>query len=398
MNRTVYVDGARVVLAPAALVGQGGEAEIYDLGDGRVVKWWKPPEHPDFTGDAGAQAAAAKRIAEAPARLRALPGNLPAAVVAPCGLALSRRKDVVGYVMPKVGGEPMHALGEPRWRREHPDVDVGAILLALHDAIAGLHRRGVVIGDCNDLNILVEHGSGRDRVHLIDVDSYQLPGFPCAMFSERFVDPRLCSPAQLGAGPPARRGKRLVGSPGLPARARPGRTCSCRPMPASCASRSAAVGSSRPACSPRPRRSSARPIDSSSLDGGLDVCRARDVIRMQPRLRRPRARRHHPRGAPVPRVRAHRAVERRGQGRQPADRELLGAAPRGAVALRRRRARAAQHPVRADAARRRRRRDRGPGREPLREEHDRRPARRDRRAAIPRSRRRSICSPTACRR
>jgi hypothetical protein len=46
----------------------------------------------------------------------------------------------------------------------------------------------VVIGDCNDLNILVE---GR-RVHLIDVDSYQFGGHACAMFSERFVDPRLC--------------------------------------------------------------------------------------------------------------------------------------------------------------------------------------------------------------
>src|SRR5262249_55526915 len=78
------------------------------------------------------------------------------------------------------------------------------------------------------------------------------------------------------------------------------------------------------------------------------------------------------------RIRARRAVVRRGQGRQPADRELLGAAPRGAEPIRRRRARAAQHAVPQDAARRRRRRDRRPGCEPLREEHDRRSARRDR--------------------
>ena len=50
MSRTVWIDGARVALAPAALLGQGGEAEVYDLGDGRVLKWWKPPEHPDFDG------------------------------------------------------------------------------------------------------------------------------------------------------------------------------------------------------------------------------------------------------------------------------------------------------------------------------------------------------------
>ncbi len=201
MNRTAWIDGAKRVLAPTELVGQGGEAEIYDLGDGRVAKWWKPPTHPDFDGLPDAQAAAARRIAEAPAKLRALPGNLPSAIVVPCGLALARKSspDLVGYIMPKVAGEPLHSYGEPRWRRDHPvpGDDLVAMLLALHDSIAGLHRSGVVIGDCNDLNVLVD---GR-RVHLIDVDSYQLPGFPCSMFSERFVDPRLCNGGALPQRP-----------------------------------------------------------------------------------------------------------------------------------------------------------------------------------------------------
>ena len=34
-------------------------------------------------------------------------------------------------------------------------------------------------------------------MHLIDVDSYQFGGFTCSMFSERFVDPRLCDAQQL---------------------------------------------------------------------------------------------------------------------------------------------------------------------------------------------------------
>lgn len=192
----VYIDGARVTLTPRTLLGQGGEAEVYDLGDGRVVKWWKPPEHADFEGLPDAQAAAGRRIAEAPAKLRALPGNLPGAVVAPCGFALAAKRshEVVGYVMPKVAGTALHAFGEPKWRREHPvpGAAVVAALLGLHDAIAGLHRAGIVIGDCNDLNVLVD---GR-AVHLIDVDSYQFAGYPCSMFSERFLDPRLCD-AQL---------------------------------------------------------------------------------------------------------------------------------------------------------------------------------------------------------
>jgi len=190
-SRMVFVDGQRRALQPAMLVGQGGEAEVYDLGDGRVLKWWKPADHPDFEGLPDAQEAARRRLAEQPAKLRALPGNLPAQIVTPCGFALDRAKRCVGYLMPKVTGEPLHSYGEPRWRREHPIAgdDVVAVLLSLHDAISGLHRAGVVIGDCNDLNVLVD---GR-RVHLIDVDSYQYGGFTCPMFSERFVDPRLCA-------------------------------------------------------------------------------------------------------------------------------------------------------------------------------------------------------------
>src|SRR5262249_13013899 len=35
----------------------------------------------------------------------------------------------------------------------------------------------------------------------IDIDSYQLPGAPCLMFSERFVDPRLCDTALVPVRP-----------------------------------------------------------------------------------------------------------------------------------------------------------------------------------------------------
>ncbi len=211
MNRVVWIDGERVDLAAAALIGQGGEAEIYDLCDGRVVKWWKPADHPDFAGQPVAQAAAERRLAEAPAKLRALPAGLPASVVAPNGLALAGKRStrVVGFTMPRVTGTALLSYGEPRWRRDHPidGAELISALLALHDAIAALHRADVVIGDCNDLNVLVDLTAspsgdaavrgqapnvGRARVHLIDVDSYQLAGFPCSMFSERLLDPRLC--------------------------------------------------------------------------------------------------------------------------------------------------------------------------------------------------------------
>jgi hypothetical protein len=200
VKRLAHIDGERVDLASLPLLGQGGEAEVYDLGDGRVLKWWKPPQHPDYDGLPAAQDAAKKRIAEAATKLRALPGGLPASVIAPSTLALVKNA-VVGYVMPKIAGTALANLGEPKWRRDNPvpGADVVGTLLALHDAITGLHARGVVVGDFNDLNVLVEPSAR--RVHMIDVDSYQFGGFACPMFSERFVDPRLCDQQLMPSRP-----------------------------------------------------------------------------------------------------------------------------------------------------------------------------------------------------
>lgn len=201
MTAPLYLDGKAVRLRASALLAQGGEAEVYDLGDGNVVKLFKQPGHPDFAADAAAQQLVAQRLDEHQRKLRAFPPGLPAQVVAPERLAFADKHErtIVGYRMRKVTGEPLHHLGEPRFRRDRAlaAADVVAPLLALYDAVTALHRQGVIIGDFNDLNILVDG----DRVHLIDADSYQFAGFCCAMFSERFLDPRL---AQPGAMVPAR--------------------------------------------------------------------------------------------------------------------------------------------------------------------------------------------------
>jgi len=197
VTRHVWLDGHRVELAPAALVGQGGEAEVYDLGDGRVLKWWKPANHPDFAGDPSAAAAATRRIAEHQRKLSAFPAGLPAAVIAPGSRATAKKSSaaLVGFAMRKVDGEPLHHLGEVRWRRDRGiSLDtVTAVLRDLHATVSALHAASIVIGDFNDLNVLVDSAGG--RALLIDADSLQLPGFPCALFSHRFVDPRLCDPA-----------------------------------------------------------------------------------------------------------------------------------------------------------------------------------------------------------
>ncbi|HVV83232.1 MAG TPA: hypothetical protein VHE35_09130 [Kofleriaceae bacterium] len=190
---SVWIGSERIDVDRAPVLGQGGEAVVHDLGD-RALKLFKGPRHPDVTGDAAREAAAATRLAELDARLRDCPRPLPAAVVTPLALARAGKASgapAVGYVMAKVAGRPLHELGEPRVRKPGA-TDLPALvhaLRSLHTAVGALHAAGVVLGDFNDGNVLVDG----PRVHLLDADSFQYGRWPCTLYTERFVDPRLCA-------------------------------------------------------------------------------------------------------------------------------------------------------------------------------------------------------------
>jgi hypothetical protein len=178
------------------VLGAGGEAEVYDLGDGRALKLYKRADHPDVAGDPLREAAATARLAEAEAKLADFPRALPSTFVAPLGLARAvRGRAVIGYVMPKVAGTPMftarRAAPPPRHGRS-----ICAALVARSrrctPACRAAHAAGVIIGDFNDGNVLVDGA----RCHLIDADSLQYGAWRCAMFTDRYVDPRLCDRTQ----------------------------------------------------------------------------------------------------------------------------------------------------------------------------------------------------------
>lgn len=196
MLSTVTVDGQRFALRGLPPLGQGGEAEVFDLGDGRALKILKAPDHPDYAGLPAAQAAAAVRLAGLGDKLAAFPRRLPPRVVAPSALATAgRRGPVVGYAMPRVTGDAIAVAADPRWRRS-AGVDGNAVVAALRDlaaTLAAIHAAGTVVGDLNDQGVLVDWAAA--RAWLIDTDSFQYDRWPCTVFSERFVDPRLCDPA-----------------------------------------------------------------------------------------------------------------------------------------------------------------------------------------------------------
>ncbi|HEX5416568.1 MAG TPA: hypothetical protein VFZ25_12935, partial [Chloroflexota bacterium] len=193
----VVLEGRPRGLDASALIGQGGEAEVYDLGDGRVAKVFKGPDHLDFVDDPEGRENARRRLAEHQQKLCAFPLALPERVVQPSGLLLDvSGQTILGYVMRKVGGaDPLIVFSHVnRTGDEARANDVVATFADLHRTVTAVHQAGVVIGDFNDLNVLAVG----TRAYLIDADSLQFGPFVCHLFTDRFADPLLCSyPAPL---------------------------------------------------------------------------------------------------------------------------------------------------------------------------------------------------------
>jgi hypothetical protein len=188
----VYLRGKRIKLDPTRSLGKGGEADVFDLGGGRALKLFKSPDHPDYQGLPVEQKAAEQRIALHQKKLRAFPAGLPRQVIAPAELATDRSgRAVVGYAMEAVApAEPLVRYGEPTFRRAGvANREVVTLFRDIHTVVSRLHAAGVVIGDFNDLNVLVTTGA---QPRFIDADSFQFGPYPCAVFTERFVDPLLC--------------------------------------------------------------------------------------------------------------------------------------------------------------------------------------------------------------
>jgi hypothetical protein len=171
------------------ILGEGGEATIHDMGDGTVAKIFKRPDHPDYAASTAAQESARQRIEEHQHKLRAFPRSAPPRVVAPAVLIDDGAGQVIGYIMPRIdGAEVLLRYGERSFCDGRvSDNDVVAVFRSLHATTVAAHRAGIIIGDFNDLNVLVR---GSDA-WLIDADSMQYGAFSCRAYTERFLDPLL---------------------------------------------------------------------------------------------------------------------------------------------------------------------------------------------------------------
>lgn len=189
----VLIGKKRTRLSSSKIIGAGGEAEIYDIGGGMVAKIFKSPSHADFKGDATLEKMAESRIQEHQKKLRVWPRTLPKNVMGPEGLVTDLGgKKVLGYTMQFLQStEVLLKYGERKYRESHAieHNDVVKLFTNLHRLVTGVHAASTVIGDFNDLNVLVDKAM---QPYLVDADSMQFGGFLSRVFTARFVDPLLC--------------------------------------------------------------------------------------------------------------------------------------------------------------------------------------------------------------
>ncbi len=182
---SVYLEGRRLHLDDKLLLGEGGEGRVYRVAVGArtAVKIFHQP------------------TAARAAKLRAFGASqMPAEVIAPTGLCTDSAGAVIGYAMPALEQAfDLQRFAQRRWREGRVgNAAVLEVFAALASTIATLHTRGIVVGDLNDGNVVVTAEAARRsgeaatwRPWLIDADSMQLPGHPCTVAHERFLDPRL---------------------------------------------------------------------------------------------------------------------------------------------------------------------------------------------------------------
>ncbi len=187
---TVYLGGTQRKISPATAIGKGGEADVFRFDNQTALKLFKPPSHPDYAGQPTAQQGALERLNVHQTKLPAFPGGLPARVIAPQQLVTDKSGGIIGYTMPLLSGtEPLKRYGERSFRDGNiSEAEVLELFQDLYATVEGLHAKQVVIGDFNDLNVLVHGKEG----YFIDADSMQFGPYLCKMFSVRFADPLLC--------------------------------------------------------------------------------------------------------------------------------------------------------------------------------------------------------------
>lgn len=191
----LFINNQRLVVRDTDIIGHGNEAIVITIGGGRAAKIYKGPDHPDFQGLPNEQEGARHRLREHQTKLGNFPTRIDSSIVLPIDMVRHQDGEIRGYTMRFIANSNiLMRYTEPQFRAGVPFNTVKNVLLNLHDAVSGVHKSQIVIGDFNDRNVLVTTGG---KVWLIDADSMQYGNYFCLLYTVKFVDPLLCKPDEL---------------------------------------------------------------------------------------------------------------------------------------------------------------------------------------------------------
>ncbi len=177
----VTVGNKPVRLAQEMVIGQGGEAVIY-----------KDPSSPDTYALKIYRASDKKRERKLEAMLSA-GFTLPQSSIAPLEAVRGSKGELVGFRMRRLSARyrKLGLIFGDKFSKDHGfTAKVKANLFAaMQRDLSQIHAAGIVIGDINDGNEMVDE-VGKGFVW-IDMDSVQFAGFPCMAGTQFYLSPDL---------------------------------------------------------------------------------------------------------------------------------------------------------------------------------------------------------------
>lgn len=175
-NITVIVKGKKTTLSDSDYIAQGGQGVVYAKGNA-VFKIYHDP---------------AQLIPEDKIDELSVLDELKNVIIPSYSIFDSKTNKRIGFVMPYIRDtEFLCKLFVANFKKQNkisPN-DIVDLVKSMQDTLIGIHEKGVVVGDYNEMNFLVDK---QFKIpYYIDTDSYQTPSYKCNAIMESVRDPQL---------------------------------------------------------------------------------------------------------------------------------------------------------------------------------------------------------------
>lgn len=167
------------VVRLGVLLGEGGEGRVYEI-EGQPTRVAKI-----FDKDSRTEHRRSKLD------LMLSRGLSREGVAFPIATLATTDGDFLGYIMPRASGrELQRTVTNPgRFRKAYPTwtkSDLVDVCVSFLEKVSYLHSLNILVGDINPKNVMVDSSK---VVWIIDADSWQLEGYPCAVGTPMFTAP-----------------------------------------------------------------------------------------------------------------------------------------------------------------------------------------------------------------